>query len=171
MQQLNEPMATPQFMPLDKHLKQIGHYCGLSAGEFAIVEDSVLLDGVEMLGREQDIAPVVRRFTEHLLGVTVVLPGELPFQEENSLRQPIVAAGGSCYFLAAGETFGHVIELARDRMQRLHLAERLPIGVGVASGSGKRSMDALKSYTYTPEEQEALRLAYESGDESSSLLS
>jgi hypothetical protein len=171
MQQLNEPMATPQFMPLDKQLQQIGHYCGLSASEFAIVEDSVLLDGIQMLGRQQDIVSVVMHFTNHLLGVTVVLPGELPFQEESSLRQPIVAAGGSCYFLSAGETFEQVTELARDRMQRLHLAERLPIGVGVAAGSEKRSMDALNSYTYTPEEQEDLRLAYESGDESSSLLS
>jgi len=164
-------MATPQFMPLDKQLQQIGHYCGLNASEFAVVEDSVLLDGRQLLVRHLDIAPIVRRFTEPFVGVTVVLPGDLPFQQESSLRAPIVAAGGSCYFLSAEETFSQVADLARDRMHRLHLAQGRKTEMGAASGGKKHSADALKSYTYSPEEQEALRHLYENDEQSGSILS
>jgi hypothetical protein len=52
-------------------------------------------------------------------------------------------------------------------MRRLQLAPEAKVEVAKKRGSA----DVLKGYTYTPEEQEALRHAYEHENESGSLLS
>jgi hypothetical protein len=150
----------------------VGQQCGLKANEFAVVEESVLLDGAELLDREANICQVLDPFTKLYVGVTVVLPRDLPSQQESRLRKPIIAAGGSCYVRSASESFDQVVELARDRMRRLHLAGGDKVDAGVAAVDKTRhSADDLKSFTYTTEEQAALRKAYESDEQDGSIIS
>ncbi len=168
MPQLNRPMPAPQAITsIHAQLTEISQKCELRSSEFAIVEDSVLLDGKELLGRKLDIAKVVRCFTEPYVGVTVVLSRLI--QEESSLSKAIAAAGGSCYFLTEMESFDEVVELARARMQR---ANKNMADGGVADSSkNRRSPDELKGYCYSSEEQAALRKAYESDEQNGSVLS
>ncbi len=82
--QLNEPMATTQpSTTIYAQLMTVGQQCGLRANEFAVVEESVLLDGAELLDREANICQVLDPFTKLYVGVTVVLPRDLPFQQES----------------------------------------------------------------------------------------
>lgn len=164
-------MTAPQpITNLYTQLTSIGKQCGLRENEFAIVDDSVLVDGEELVKRQLDIAKVVLRFTEPYVGVTVVLPGVM--QQAGSLKKPIIAAGGSCYFRTPIESFEQVVELARARMQRSRLAAiNMAEGEVAEPSKNGRNPEELRGYSYTSEEQAALRKAYESDAESGSVLS
>jgi hypothetical protein len=162
-------MAEAKPERITDRLKTVGEEQGLREREFDVVEESVFIDGSAFVVRGLDVSRVIEAFFRRprAVNVTVVLPPNLPFNQERDIIERVVAAGGA---VAVTESFAQVV---KQRRQFIMASAKSAISDSTIPTplAGELKDEALTPYYHSMEERRALRQAYEEDDETSSVAS